>query len=501
MKKGEIMMQFVIDTNKVVKKVNNFWNHIHFHPTDAIEDEWGQRILNRVAEDKVAKTVRMYAMLEDIVTMSPEGELQYDFTLNDQRLDYMVSKGFDIFLSYNFIPPCIAANKDELATVCKNKTRYKGKFIVTSPPKDYRLWEEICREYTRHIVERYGIETVSKWELQCFNEPDIALFFMRDERDIEKRAAEYCKLYDFFEKGVLSVSEKLCIGGPALATQYEFLEYFLNHIRNNGRRLDFICFHTYGTEPPLLQDGSRPFNVRNNFERINKVKSIAQECGFGNIKLIADEWGAASCGFIDIETHPQMIFRETEEFAAYFSKMLTILDESDNALNKMLICLSGQHEMTIDFSGFRGLFTLNFFAKPIYNAYKLAAKLGDEKLYCDKPFVGENYSVFPTKKSDGSVSVLLAHCADDLRGNEEEEITLKFKNVSGKARIWIIDEDNSNAFSAFKKMGSPEELSDEQILEIRKAGECEPIDCLLSNDNSIKFIAKKNSVALVEIVP
>ena len=95
-------------TDKIVKTQDNFWNHIHFHPTDAIEDEWGQNILNEIAKDKVAGTVRMYAMLEDIVTMDENGKLVYDYTLNDQRMDYMIDKGFNLLVSYNFIPKCIA---------------------------------------------------------------------------------------------------------------------------------------------------------------------------------------------------------------------------------------------------------------------------------------------------------------------------------------------------------------------------------------------------------
>ena len=59
-------MSIQIETKAIVKEQPNFWNAIHFHPTDAIEDEWGQRILNRVAADGAAHLVRMYAMLEDI---------------------------------------------------------------------------------------------------------------------------------------------------------------------------------------------------------------------------------------------------------------------------------------------------------------------------------------------------------------------------------------------------------------------------------------------------
>ena len=53
--------------NKVEKKQLNFWNNCIFHPTDAIEDPWGKRILDRIAKDKAIHTVRIYAMFEDIV--------------------------------------------------------------------------------------------------------------------------------------------------------------------------------------------------------------------------------------------------------------------------------------------------------------------------------------------------------------------------------------------------------------------------------------------------
>lgn len=495
-------MQFFIDANTSVKKVHNFWNHIHFHPTDAIEDAWGQRILDRVALDGAAQTVRMYAMLEDIVTISPDGKLQYDFSLNDTRLDYMLSKGFDILLSYNFIPPCIAADPEELATVCKNKTRYKGKFIITSPPKSYALWEEICREYTRHIVQRYGIEVVSKWELQCYNEPDISCFFMRDETDIQKRAAEYCKLYDAFETGVLSVSRELCIGGPALAMHLEFLEYFLNHVKRNSKRLDFICYHTYGPMPYQVHNGSRPIHVRNTFEKAEMVRAVAKKCGFPNTRLIADEWGAIGHGFVDIEEYPQMIFREKAEYAAYFVKMLTLLDQQDFTPDKMLICLSGQHEMTRDFSGFRNLFTLNFFPKPLYHAYTLSAKLGCDKLACDKPYADTTYSIFPTRREDGSVAVLFAHCADDFSDIAEEGISLTFHGIQGNVRLWKIDCETANAYTAFLKIGAPKDLSAEQIRHIQERAACRPVEIgSLPESQIVQYTAKPNSVTLVEIFP
>jgi len=216
-------------SDRVIKKQENFWNNIHFHPTDAIEDDWGQRILNEVAKDRVADTVRMYAMLEDIVSMDENGKLQYDFTENDVRMDYMVEKGFQLLISYNFIPPCIAKNTEVFSVAAKGKTRYKGKVIIPSPPKDYALWEDICYEYTKHIVGRYGVERVKDWYLQCYNEPDIPTFFMPYLKPEEKgeRLKEYCKLYHGFflsygkESSSVSGRERSCC---------EHCEYFFGKV-------------------------------------------------------------------------------------------------------------------------------------------------------------------------------------------------------------------------------------------------------------------------------
>ena len=166
--------------NEIIKNQKNYWNAAVFHPTDAVEDPWGRRILDRISEDGALKTVRIYSMFEDIVYLDENGKLCYDFRLSDLRLDYLISKGYNLLIAYAGIPDCIAASTANKTSVAKNKTRYKGKMWNTYPPKDYAVWEELCYEYTRHIVERYGIERVSDWRLQCFNEPDIPAFFFSD---------------------------------------------------------------------------------------------------------------------------------------------------------------------------------------------------------------------------------------------------------------------------------------------------------------------------------
>ena len=108
--------------DQVIKKLPKFWNHALFHPTDAVEDPWGKRILDRMAADGAIKTIRIYSMLEDIVYIGEDGELCYDFRVSDLRLDYLLEKGYDLLIAYAGIPECIARREFGGCSVAKAKT-------------------------------------------------------------------------------------------------------------------------------------------------------------------------------------------------------------------------------------------------------------------------------------------------------------------------------------------------------------------------------------------
>lgn len=489
-----------INKNEVIGKVKNYWNNVHFHPTDAIEDEWGQRILNKFAEDNIAQTVRLYTMFEDIVSMDSEGNLQYDFSLNDERIDYLLSKGFNIMLIYAYVPACLAIDPEEVSSMCKNKTRYKGKMIITSPPKSYTVWEEVCATYTAHIVERYGEETVAKWYLQCHNEPDASVFWMRDETDMDVCAKEYCKLYDAFEAGVRKVSTKLKIGGPVLAEHLDFMEYYLRHMRDTGRRMDFITFHTYGTHPNKLLSGERPFSVDNSVPYICKVQELAEHYGFADIPLVIDEWGASCHGFNNVEECPPLILREKPGFAAYFAKMITLYVELKFPIEVLMICLSGQHEMVTDFSGFRNMFTLNFYQKPIYNAFCLARKLGENLLTC-RGNTDENLSVLPTIDSEGRAVILLSYASKHF-DKVLPALTIELDLVGEEetvGELYRIDETHANAMHLYEQLGCPNQPTEEQKAIIRKGAVPVSEKITSSQGEPLQFTMENESVVLLHL--
>lgn len=499
-KKAKGVFNMIKVTDKIIKKQQNFWNHALFHPTDAVEDAWGMRLLDRFAADGAVKTVRIYAMLEDIVYLDDDGRLQYDFRVSDLRLSYLISKGFDLLIAYAGMPDCIAKTTFGKTSVSKNKTRYKGKMWNTSPPSYPELWEEICYQYTKHNIEVFGVETVRKWHCQCFNEPDIPPFFMSNLplSEVSARLEEYCKMYEGFSLGVKRADKSIPVGGPALAVKLDFLDGLLAYVRANDLPLDFISYHNYGTEPSLITNGKKPPRVSNHIVKHKAHLAVIEKKGFGDLPIIIDEWGMATGGFCNRDDYPELMFRETEEFSSYYARTVHDFAYSDYKIEKILICLSGQHEMLEDFTGFRNFFTLNYIAKPIYNAYVLASKLGEELLQveCDN----ENVFCTATKTEDG-FAVLLTY-SDELLTDSLPPVTESMtfgKDISGKkVTVWCIDRETTNPYRLYEKMGIGNPTAEELTL-LRKEGRLKPISEFVSQGEAIVLKLTANCTYLVEV--
>ena len=478
--------------NEVIKQQPNFWNHFLFHPTDAVEDPWGRRILDQVAEDKAAKMVRIYTMFEDIVYRDGEGKIQYDWRLSDLRLDYMLEKGYDLLLAYAGIPKCISFHSENVSVKSRVKPRYKGKYWNPAPPENYDDWEEICYQYTKHNVERYGIETVSKWHCQCFNEADHAYFMPEldeDEHKFEKKAKEFCKLYAAFQRGIRRVSEEIPIGGPNFAFK-STIGLFLPYVKENNLKLDFISLHNYATSPRRLRDENAKLTVANTLKVHEWQMGYIRENGFEDTKIILDEWGAASGGFKNCEDVPELIFRENEVYSAYYVKLIHEFIKADYKIDKMMICLSGQHEMTEDFSGFRNFFTLNFIRKPIYNAFCLAVKLHEGLL----SYETENQNIFavPTKDENGNMAVMLTYCDECFEENipeTDETVDLGADMDGKKVTVWCIDKDTTNPYRLAQKKNIGKNPTKEEIALLREEGKLKPVT-EFNYDNNAKFTLK-----------
>lgn len=489
--------------SNVIREQKRFWSGCLFHPTDAVEDSWGKRILDRISSDKSIETVRVYAMLEDIVYIGEEGELKYDFRVSDLRLSYLLEKGFDLVIAYGGMPDCIAESSDFKTSVSKGSTRYKGKMWNSMPPKDYSVWEEVCYQYTKHNIEKFGIDVVSKWYLHCFNEPDYNHFFLREVSmdEVDYRVEIYTKLYEGFIKGVLRASNELKVGGPALAGRKDFLRKFLISVREKNLRIDYISIHNYGTSPFSLLDGTRPFDAESIIEHHKVYLDIIKEEGFTDKEIVLDEWGMASHGFWNVEECPAFWARENEVYSAYYVKLIRRFIDVDPNVAKLMICLSGQHEMTVDFSGFRNFFTLNHFAKPIYNAHLMASRLG--KYLMDVEGQTENLFVIPTTNENGEYAVLLSYSSKNFEEDipsYEETLTFEEDLAGKKIIIYRIDKETTNPCRLAEKMNALNNPTDEQKKILREEGKMKPVTKTKYDGKPIKIKLTPNASYLIQII-
>ena len=154
--------------------------------------------------------------------------------------------------------------------------------------------------------------------------------------------------------------------------------------------------------------------------------------------------------------------------------------------------------MVEDFSGFRNFFTLNFIAKPIYNAYILAAKLHVNLL--DAEIKNDNVFVIPTKNDKNEYSILLTYSSENFEENLpeiEEELTFGDDIQGKKVTVYCIDKETTNPYRLYQKKGATD-LSREDIKELREEGRIKPVAEFDAKEKiSLKLTA--NCVYLVEV--
>jgi xylan 1,4-beta-xylosidase len=90
-------------------------------------------------------------------------------------------------------------------------------------------------------VDRYGIDEVSQWYFEVWNEPNLDFWAG------EPKQATYWQLYDHTARALKLVSPRLRVGGPATA-QAAWADAFIQHCAENKVPVDFVSSHVYGND-------------------------------------------------------------------------------------------------------------------------------------------------------------------------------------------------------------------------------------------------------------
>src|SRR5215813_12875519 len=175
----------VIDGSATAHPFPHFWEHIFGSGRAVLSMRDGyRRDLREVKQITAMGYVRFHAIFHDemgVYDEDAQGTPAYNFSYVDQAYDGLLSNGVRPFVELSFMPKKLAASQ------VLHSFWYKP---VVAPPKDYKKWDDLITRFAQHLIERYGIDEVSQWYFEVWNEPNLDFWAG------EPKQATYFTLYE-----------------------------------------------------------------------------------------------------------------------------------------------------------------------------------------------------------------------------------------------------------------------------------------------------------------
>lgn len=422
--------------------------------------------------------VRFHAIFHDEVGVYDEdaaGKPIYNFSYVDQIYDGLLQNGVRPFVELSFMPKKLASS---------NKPHAFWYNPDVAPPKDYSRWGDLIHQFAQHLVDRYGVDEVSQWYFEVWNEPNI-FFWTGDPKE-----QTYYQLYDSAAKALKSVSPKLRVGGPATATA-AWVDRMIQHATENDIPLDFVSTHVYGNDTAKDVFGTDENIPRTQMvcRAVAKVHDQIKASVRPDLPLIWSEFNASysSEPLVTDTTFMGPWLADTIRQCDGLVDMMSYWTFSD-------VFEEGGVVKTPFYGGF-GLLAEDSLPKPAFNAFKLLHHLGDTRI----PIDSKNALV--TRRADGSLVIAVWNLSLPEEKGTEREFTLQLKGLSGAhhATVNILDADHGSLLPAYAAMGSPTNPTPAQIKSLRAAAELPPPQSLPIRDGRVELKLAPKALALVEI--
>jgi len=422
--------------------------------------------------------VRFHAIFHDEVGLYDENEQGHpnlNFSYVDQIYDGLLANGVRPFVELSFMPQKLACDKNALHAFW-----YKPN---VSPPADYVKWDELIRQFTRHLVERYGIVEVAQWYFEVWNEPNLDFWAGSPKQ------ATYFELYDHTARAIKAVDTRLRVGGPATA-QAAWADAFIRHCAENNIPIDFVSSHVYANDTSQDVFGTAEKIPRDQMvcRAIRKVHDQIQASAKPGLPLIWSEFNASYM------TEPAV----TD--ATYMGPWLAdTIRQCDGLVEIMSYwafsdVFEEQGVVKQPLYGGYGLIAEDGIPKPAFFVFDLLHQLGDERISLDSPFA------LATRKKDGTLVVALWNYAAPEETGAPRTVTLKFKGGPAKrASISRVDGEHGDMHSVYEKMGSPRYPSQAQIAAMRKAAQLPAREIRNLKNGELTLTLPPHGLAVIDV--
>jgi xylan 1,4-beta-xylosidase len=416
-----------------------------------------------------------------------DGKPVYDWTIVDRIFDAYLERGVKPYVQLGFMPKELSTKPDPYQHKWKPGAKYEDIYTGWAfPPTDYKKWADLVFAWAKHCVEKYGKAEVESWYWQTWNEPNIG--YWRGTPD------EFRKLHDYAIDAVRRALPTARVGGPDTAGGGRYLRDFLEHCvrgKNHatgekGTPTDFVSFHAKGA--PRLVGGHVRMGIADQLRGIDANFGLI--ASFPELKgkpIVIGESDPDGCAACSAQVYPQNGYRNGTLYASYTAASFA---RKHDLAAKHGVNLEGALTWAFEFedqpyfAGFRTLAT-NGVDKPVLNVFRMFAKMSGKRLPVEsdgavpldailRRGVREKPDVSALASLDEKrLCVLVWHYHDDDVPGPDAAVEVTLSGLpAGEARLeqFRIDDKHSNAFTAWKAMGSPQRPTAEQYAALEKAG-------------------------------
>ncbi len=507
--KAQDTVSIEVNFQKTMGPLKPIWAFFGYDEPNYTYMKDGRKLLTEIAQlSKVPVYVRVHSLLvtgdgkaalkwgsTNVYTEDANGKAVYNWQIIDSIFDTFIQRGMRPIAQIGFMPEALSVKPQPYRHHWKPGAKYNDIYTGWAyPPNDYQKFASLVFAWVKHSVARYGKKEVESWYWELWNEPDIGYW--------QGTVEEYIKLYDYTADAVKRALPTAKIGGPettgpASEKAAAFLKTFLDHIvsgKNHvtgktGAPLDLITFHAKGQ--PKLVNGVVQMNMGRQLSDIdNGFRIVASYPTLKHLPIIIGESDPEGCAACSEDFSPQNAYRNGTMYSSYTAASFA---RKHDLAAKYGVNLLGavtwafEFEDQAWFAGFRDLAT-NGVDKPVLNVFRMFGMMQGNRVEVSKDLAhnfqsildsgvrGERPDVNAFAAADQrSATVMVWNYHDDnILDVLPASVKLQLAGMrNGKVRLtqYRIDQELSNSYTSWKKMGAPKTPTSGQIAELEKAGQ------------------------------
>ena len=518
--------QLTVDMTHKIGEMNPIWAWFGYDEPNYTYMKDGRKLLSELAAlSPVPVYVRAHNLMTtgdgkpalkwgstNMYTEDAMGKPVYHWNIVDSIFDTYVQRGMKPLAQLGFMPEALSTHPQPYQHQWKPGVSYSN--IITGwayPPKDYTKWGELVYQWVRHCVERYGRKEVESWYWELWNEPEGAYW--------KGTWPEFFKLYDYSVDAVKRALPTARMGGcNVTGGGMKMLDAFLKHCLQDtnyvtgkiGAPLDAILFHAKGA--PKLVNGTVVMDVRRQLRNIaDNFRVISAYPQLKRLPIIIGESDPEGCAACGMSTNPENAYRNGTMYSSYtaasFARKYALADTFNLPLLGA-VSWSFEFENQPWFAGFRDLAT-NGVDKPVLNVFRMFGMMSGQRVAVtgnqmyplktvleasirDQPDIGGLASVDKNR-----AGVMIWNYHDEDKQGPAVPIQINLNGLPAKTirmTRYQIDNEHSNSYERWKKIGSPQNPTPAQIAELEKAGQLQTI----GKPQRLQ-VAKGTSVVTIEL--